>query len=583
MTKLLYVHGLSSSGLSATAKNLRLLLPECDVIAPDLPVNPDEAYGLLKDLCAKECPELIIGTSMGGMFAQQLRGYRKILVNPAFHVSEFMRRQIGTHEFLNPRQDGETHYEITPELCDAYRRLEEHQFAAISDSDRENTYALFGRNDTLVCGYEEYSVHYKHAEWFEGEHRLDYKVIETVVVPLVRRLLRKESVEEALMASPLFQLSLSSKELFHSNFLYWLGKQYPRLFVAICKAWGCSTDWEDSGWHIRREYKHFDLCVETGGQVVLVLENKVKSLPVKKQLDEYRAKAGDACRDFILLSLATVFPDRKAVEVEGTWRIKSYQELHDVLFQLKEQSVCRPYDRALVEDYGSFVKNLHDLSRCWIPSGESRFLLSAEARETGERLRIRDLQDKFRYSYLCQSLNEHLRKSESWKEVLPGMDIDSIAKDGRCLDAVFTNWGFTHGLGLLEAKIKINDRYVLLVQLQGNRYCRGIEWIGESAKKRHEVLWEETRQEACIQALHYFNFEEGIPDTFPEICVKACIRARKRRDSGKERMYNKYQNAFLYQAKKIREEVSVAEVLDAIKTELEGIVEACKSVVLQSS
>ena len=127
MTKLLYVHGLSSSGLSATAKNLRLLLPECDVIAPDLPVNPDEAYGLLKDLCAKECPELIIGTSMGGMFAQQLRGYRKILVNPAFHVSEFMRRQIGTHEFLNPRQDGETHYEITPELCDAYRRLEEHQ------------------------------------------------------------------------------------------------------------------------------------------------------------------------------------------------------------------------------------------------------------------------------------------------------------------------------------------------------------------------------------------------------------------------------------------------------------------------
>lgn len=265
MTKLLYVHGLSSSGLSATAKNLRLLLPECDVIAPDLPVNPDEAYGLLKDLCAKECPELIIGTSMGGMFAQQLRGYRKILVNPAFHVSEFMRRQIGTHEFLNPRQDGETHYEITPELCDAYRRLEEHQFAAISDSDRENTYALFGRNDTLVCGYEEYSVHYKHAEWFEGEHRLDYKVIETVVVPLVRRLLRKESVEEALMASPLFQLSLSSKELFHSNFLYWLGKQYPRLFVAICKAWGCSIDWEDIGWHIRREYKHFDLCVETGG------------------------------------------------------------------------------------------------------------------------------------------------------------------------------------------------------------------------------------------------------------------------------------------------------------------------------
>ena len=50
---------------------------------------------------------------MGGMFAGQLRGYRQILVNPAFHVSEFMRTQIGVHEFLNPRQDGKTQYEIT--------------------------------------------------------------------------------------------------------------------------------------------------------------------------------------------------------------------------------------------------------------------------------------------------------------------------------------------------------------------------------------------------------------------------------------------------------------------------------------
>lgn len=61
---------------------------------------------------------------MGGMFAGQLRGYRKILVNPAFHVSEFMRTQIGVHEFLNPRQDGKTQYEITSELCDAYQAIE---------------------------------------------------------------------------------------------------------------------------------------------------------------------------------------------------------------------------------------------------------------------------------------------------------------------------------------------------------------------------------------------------------------------------------------------------------------------------
>ena len=97
--KILYIHGLSSSGSSSTAKNLRMFCPNYEILSPDLPILPDEALDMLRSLCKKEHPNIIIGTSMGGMFAGQLRGYRKILVNPAFHVSEFMRTQIGVHEF----------------------------------------------------------------------------------------------------------------------------------------------------------------------------------------------------------------------------------------------------------------------------------------------------------------------------------------------------------------------------------------------------------------------------------------------------------------------------------------------------
>ena len=191
MDKIIYIHGLSSSGMSSTATNLRALLPECEVLSPDLPIAPDKAYDMLCRLCNEEQPRLLIGTSMGGMFAQQVRGYRKILVNPAFHVSAFMRTQLGIREFLNPRQDGATHYEITPDLCDAYQRMEENQFAGISDFDRENTYALFGTNDTLVHGFEEYTEHYQHATWFEGEHRLNPDVTKAVVVPLIKKILRQ--------------------------------------------------------------------------------------------------------------------------------------------------------------------------------------------------------------------------------------------------------------------------------------------------------------------------------------------------------------------------------------------------------
>lgn len=158
-------------------------------MSPDLPIQPQESLTMLKELCELYNPELIIGSSMGGMFAQQLRGYKKILVNPAFHVSKFMRTQLGVHDFLNPRKNGETKYEITSDLCDSYQLIEADQFADITDFDRKNTYALFGTQDTLVHGYDEYIDYYRNAMWFEGEHRLNFEVIKNIVVPLVKIIL----------------------------------------------------------------------------------------------------------------------------------------------------------------------------------------------------------------------------------------------------------------------------------------------------------------------------------------------------------------------------------------------------------
>lgn len=87
---------------------------------------------------------------MGGMYAQLMHGYRKIIVNPAFHVSQSMRNKLSVNSWHNPRQDGETTYNITPSLCDDYETLEQAQFDGITPFDRQNTYALFGDNDTIV-------------------------------------------------------------------------------------------------------------------------------------------------------------------------------------------------------------------------------------------------------------------------------------------------------------------------------------------------------------------------------------------------------------------------------------------------
>lgn len=569
--KILYIHGLSSSGSSSTARNLQALLPDYSVLSPDLPVAPQEALDMLRRLCELEQPQLIIGTSMGGMFAQQLRGYKKILVNPAFHVSEFMRTQIGVHEFLNPRRNGETHYEITSDLCDAYQKVEIGQFSDITGFDKENTYALFGTKDTLVHGYDEFMSHYKKASWFEGEHRLNLEVMRSSVVPLIEKIMAKD-LKEALRTSPLFNLSLCSKELFHSNFLYWLGTTHCALFVAVCKELGCKVNWNASPENIKREYCNLDLCACCDGQITFILENKVKSIPQKSQLDRYVRENNPQTDDLILLSLATEFPDKESILNDGLWKIRSYKDLCEAISKHKKLLEGDSYALALVEDYCSFINNLHQLSQTWLLKKESYFLLPKDEKKEIEELRIGDLMDKIWYSQLCASLNKYIM-DKFHLETVSGYGIEAIAKtEGNILNTVYTNWGSTHGQGLLEAKLKINNDYVLLIQIQGNRYEHGIEWICER-NCSHSEFWNRTQSLDLISELSFLQFSEAETASFPSVCVNEPITARKKKGEVEKRIYNKYNDRFLYQSKKIKENAFAIDVLYAISEEIGYIVE----------
>lgn len=83
---IMYVHGFMSSAQSGTVSILKELLPEANIIAEDLPIHPAEAIELLKKLCQEHQPDLIIGSSMGGMYTEMLKGYDRIVVNPAFQM-----------------------------------------------------------------------------------------------------------------------------------------------------------------------------------------------------------------------------------------------------------------------------------------------------------------------------------------------------------------------------------------------------------------------------------------------------------------------------------------------------------------
>ena len=188
--KIIYFHGFASSGATGTAEMLRKLLPEIEIVAPDIPVDPSEALPYLRQLCEQENPDLIIGTSMGAMYAQQMHGYKKICVNPAFNMSTMSKVfKTGEHKFLNGRKDNQKTFKITKEIIQKHNMMERQQFKGITPFDLENTYGLFGIHDTSVNTYDLYKKHYRNAQRFDGEHHLNEKALKSAVVPLIKQIL----------------------------------------------------------------------------------------------------------------------------------------------------------------------------------------------------------------------------------------------------------------------------------------------------------------------------------------------------------------------------------------------------------
>ena len=185
--KILYVHGFASSGQSGTVTLLRTLLPSATVIAPDIPIHPAEAMDMLHSVCNDEHPDLIIGTSMGGMMAEMLYGYDRITVNPAFQMGDTMASHgmVGKLTFQNPRRDGVQEMVITKAIVKEYRQLTEQCFSQAAD-DAGRVFGLFGDNDDVVHTLDIFREHYPDAISFHGGHRLVDNVVRSALIPVVR-------------------------------------------------------------------------------------------------------------------------------------------------------------------------------------------------------------------------------------------------------------------------------------------------------------------------------------------------------------------------------------------------------------
>ena len=196
--KLLYVHGFASSGSSGTVMTLRRHLDTWRVIAPDLPVDPFEALELLRRTVAEELPDVVIGTSMGGMYVQQLWGVPRIIVNPSFEMSRsLLFGKMGRNKYMSKRKDGATEFRIDKAIVERFKQMEKTQFDGVNEEEKLLVTALFGDKDPVVDFQALVAELYGEERCirFNGEHRLNDEIVKKVLIPIINGYVKKDEMK----------------------------------------------------------------------------------------------------------------------------------------------------------------------------------------------------------------------------------------------------------------------------------------------------------------------------------------------------------------------------------------------------
>ena len=376
-----------------------------------------------------------------------------------------------------------------------------------------------------------------------------------------------EEYLKVLRDSTMFHMSLGSKELFHSNFLHWISIVNWDAFLKIMHDLASLNEGEVFWWEemnceveghkgkycpdnnnieVRREFHNFDLSIyildsekqakgnqmedgeestdkediNTNGErmvqkwiPVLILENKMKSLPYEEQLERYTNKACEEWRKgarqsddikitknrnqtnlntqygitFILLSLirdnnsfdgkekAGTIKYKKnkeehEIKVKFVWKHKTYNELLDSIERAKTMpswSAQQQLNKDVVDDYSKFVKALCTLaSNYWTIKPDENYRLrifpwnidnnkDAEEKrneiEKYKKLRIHDIHEKLLYAQLLSLLEDRLRD-----EKLPfcRYSKEAIQEQSNNNNSkpirIYTNLSYAHGVGIFE-------------------------------------------------------------------------------------------------------------------------------------
>lgn len=196
--KILYIHGLGSSGQSRTAKVLQNHYKEYIVYNPDIPFEPIEALNFVRELAYSLKPDIVIATSLGAFYAMQISNQKKILINPAMYADIDLEKSIGlgTYKYFSKRVNNIDTYTIDKEYLAKLKEMREWFFGycMIDDEFSKGALGLFGLKDELFSHIEDFKEDYPFAKVLSGNfsHRLEEKDIFDYLIPQIDKMLNNK-------------------------------------------------------------------------------------------------------------------------------------------------------------------------------------------------------------------------------------------------------------------------------------------------------------------------------------------------------------------------------------------------------
>lgn len=291
--------------------------------------------------------------------------------------------------------------------------------------------------------------------------------------------MKKLNIEEvkALQSSPLFQFSLGSKELFHSNFLAWLFELYPEESGRALSKFLKDRTGDVSVESVGREEKNRDLWIRFRNGQELIIENKVKSLPYLEQLEMYCADATDN-QNFLLLTLSTPpFSSDGVIKIENKngavveWNILTYSSMSTIISEIRS-TIQNDYHRLILGDYETFIFSLSNIFTQHEASDDDLFASFHTSSESPvlellQPLRMGDLYQKLRYEAFAGQISKALKEILPEKEKVVLSDPNHYTENDGWINI---SHGMSNAQGMVTVSYVLTKGLYLTIQIQGGSY-----------------------------------------------------------------------------------------------------------------